>query len=326
MKINRKFLILALLVLLISCTQNSVISEKQEVIITGKIHQYNGNGNRLYLLYSQPGVTESKELLNIDAEGNFKYKIDSYISLDAMLLEGNTYANINFIYHPGDSIHIEFEAGDKELALLKTVKFSGDGDITNNQIINFQTLRKENKLGFDAINLGESNKKNTTDFIFEMNSVKEKQLKLYKAFVDKYSPTDEAKIWAKLFALEPYYYYLDRYGEGKENLPENFYDYTNEILPITNDKFICWKVLENRIMAYTQANVFTAFSKQHPNIDLINSLTDKTSKSDSLFLNIAKDYSSDNMLNQLVISELYKQLFLMNSLVLLYEVKFYNVC
>ena len=314
MKINRNILILALIVLSISCTKNSSISEKQEVVITGKIHDYNSKRNRLYLLYSQPGVQKSKELLNIDAEGNFEYKIASYISLDAMLLEEYTYANINFIYHPGDSIHIEFEAKDKELALLKTVKFSGDGEITNNQIINFQALREENKLGYSAINFDESNKKNTTDFILEMNSVKEKQLKLYKEFVNEHSLTEEAKIWAELFALETYYYYLDGYGQGKENPPENYFDYTKEILPITNDKFICWKVLENRIMSYTQANVFTAFSKQHPNIDLMNSLTDKTSKSDSLFINIAKDYSSDTMLNQLVISELYKQLFLINSI------------
>ena len=314
MKITRNILILTFIVLSISCTKNSSSSEKQEVVITGKIHQYNGKDTRLYFWYSQPGVKDSKELLNIDAEGNFEYQIEGYIPLDAMLFEGNTFANINFIYHPGDSIHIEFEAKDKELALLKTVKFSGDRDKTNNQIINFQTLRKKNKLGYEAINQGESNKKSTTDFILEMNLVKEKQLKMYKAFVDEYSPTDEAKIWAKLFALETYYYYLDRYGEGKENLPENYYDYTKEILPITNDKFICWKVLESRIMAYTQANIFTAFSKQYPNIDLMNSFTDKTSKSDSLFLNLAKDYSSDDMLNQLVISELYKSLLLMNSL------------
>ncbi|MDO5968398.1 TlpA disulfide reductase family protein [Flavivirga aquimarina] len=314
MKIIKITLILNILFISFCCTQKKTFNDKKQVVVTGKVHHYNGENAKLYFIYSQPGVLGSRELIDIDGEGNFEYKIDGYIPLDAVLLEQNTFANINFIYHPGDSIHIEFEAKEKKIPLLKTVKFSEDGNKTNNQIINFQILREENNLGYGAINQAESYKKNVTDFILEMNSVKEKQLKMYKTFVEEQSPSDEAKNWAKLFALETYYYFLDNYANGKENLPDNYSDYNNEILPITLDNLICWSVIEGRITSVVYLDLFPNFSKQNTDLNLISYLTDKTLKSDSLFVNFVRENYTDNLQRQLIFSGLYKNLFGMTSL------------
>ena len=314
MNLTKNILFLVIAFASLSCTRKNAYNDKKQVIITGKIHQFNGDNSKLNFIYSQPGVKESNILLDIDNTGNFEYKFESYVPLDGVLFEKHTYANINFIYHPGDSIHIEFENKNEELSLLKTVKFSGDRAKTNNQIIKFKVLREENNLGYTAINETESYKKKSDDFIIEMNSLKEKQLKIYKTFIEEFKPTEDAKNWAELFALETYYYFSDKYSWENTNLPYSYFDYTKENLPLTIDKIICWTVLEKRIATYSQINLFQKFKEQYPDIHLMNSLTDKTAKTDSLFIKLVKDNPSNSLLDQLVFSGLYKNLFEMNLL------------
>ncbi|MEB2778364.1 TlpA disulfide reductase family protein [Algoriphagus sp. D3-2-R+10] len=314
MKIIKDILIIVTFFIVVSCKQETQYSEKKPIVVTGKIHKYNGKNAALSFVYSQPGVNESTELVEIDSAGNFGYTIEGYIPLDAMLLEQTTFANIYFIYHPGDSIHIEFEANNKSIELTKTIKYSGSRATTNNQIINFQVLREENNLGYGAIDEAKSYQKDLADFILEMNAVKEKQLNIYNSFIEEYSPSEEVKSWTRLFALETYYYFLDKYSWENTNLPDNYFDYNREILPITMDKLIGWHVLEKRITSYLQTNLFPKFAKQYPDIDLIQSLTDKTSKSDSLFIEFVRDNYTDDLLGQLTYSGLYKSLFSMNSL------------
>ncbi|WP_308993405.1 TlpA disulfide reductase family protein [Mariniflexile litorale] len=234
--------------------------------------------------------------------------------LDATISNGNMGVRVHFIYHPGDSIHLEFEAQEKQLSFLKAVKFSGDGAKTNNQIVEFQILREENNLGYEAINESESIKKRLEDFLVEISLLKERQLNTYKTFVEKQHPTNEAKNWTALFALETYYYFLDKYSWNNENLPNDYFDYTKEILPLTLNKLICWKVMENRIMQYNKSILFPKFREQYPEIDLISSITDKIATTDALFIKLVSNHSSNNLLNQLVYSGLYKELISNNML------------
>ena len=97
MKPFNAIIILLLFLFLGSCVQEVKYSEKKPVIVTGKIHQYNGENAALSLIYSQPGVNESTELIKIDKTGNFSFTIEGFLPLDAMLLEQNTFANIYFI-------------------------------------------------------------------------------------------------------------------------------------------------------------------------------------------------------------------------------------
>tara|TARA_R110002049_G_C9152678_1_gene560399 strand:+ start:1493 stop:2992 length:1500 start_codon:yes stop_codon:yes gene_type:complete len=312
MNLTKNILIPIILFITLSCTQKNAYTEKKEVVVTGKIIKHKAENLQLNFIYSQPGIKESTVILDIDSIGNFEYRIESYIPLDATILNRSTNTQVNFIYHPGDSIHLEFEAKAEQLSFLKTVKFSGDGAKTNNQIVDFQILREENNLGYGAINETESYKKEVGDFILEMNALKDKQLKNHRTFIEEFEPTDDAKKWVELFALESYYYFSDKYSWENTDLPDNYFDYTEEILPITTDKLICWTVLEKRITTYSQVNLFQKFEKQYADIDLMNSLTDKTAKTDSLFIKLVKDNSSNSLLNQLVYSGLYKSLFEMN--------------
>lgn len=312
MKIFTNILILTIFITAVSCTRKNIFSKKEQIIVTGKIHQYNGRNAKLYFVYSQPGMKHSRELLEIDSTGNFEYRIKGYIPLDAMIIERNTFANINFIYHPGDSIHLEFESNAKQIPLLKTVKFSGDGAKTNNQLIKFQILREVNNLGYGVINPKEAYKKNTNDFILEMDSVKEQQLNIYRKFIKDYSPTKEAKNWAGLFAIETYFYFLDDYGFEQKNLPDNYYNYNKEILPLTFDKLICWKILAYRINRYhstiIKPKMIQHFASQ------IDAIKTGTKNIDSLMINFIYRNSSHSLLNQLSIADYYTTQFAANEI------------
>ena len=305
MKIRNYILILFLFSIIISCVQKNEFNEKKQVVITGKILQYNGENAKLYFIYSQPGGKDSRELIDIDNAGNFKYEIEGFVPLDAMLFDQTTFANINFIYHPGDSIHVEFEAKDKQLPLLKTVQFSGNGAETNNQLINFQILREENNLGYSAINPNEAYKKNVTDFVLEMNSVKEKQLKFYRKFIEEHSPAQEVKNWTALFALETYYYYLDDYSLEKSDLPRSYFDFNKQILPLTIGKLVSWRVLTSIINSYWR-NITKPAIMQHFS-DKMEGIKNGSINTDSLIINFINTESPDKLLSELLLAHYYTE-------------------
>ncbi|WP_163711168.1 TlpA family protein disulfide reductase [Mangrovibacterium lignilyticum] len=303
MKIIKNILLLTIFFISISCNHKDKFTEKKQIVVTGKIHQYNGENAKLYFIYSQPGGKDSKELINIDSVGNFQYAIEGYIPLDAMLLEQTTFANINFIYHPGDSIHLEFKTNEKQLPLLKTVKFSGDRAETNNHLINFQILREENNLGYGVINPNEAYKKNTDDFITQMDSVKEKQLNIYNQFISKYTPNQETKNWAIYFANETYFYFLDDYSIGKNDLPLNYFDYNKQILPLTIDKLVSWRVLTSRINSYWRNITKPAIVQQFS--DKMEEIKSGSINTDSLIINFINTESPDKLLSELLLAHYY---------------------
>jgi hypothetical protein len=300
----RNILFFLILIVFASCSAKKQDGEIKKVVITGKIIGYDGKKTKLYFLYSIPGCNEIRDSININKNGFFKYKLSSYIPLDAMILDKRTNANINFIYHPGDSINIEFEAKDNQIDLLNSVAFSGNQSKTNNDIIKFQALRESNNLGYGIIDPESKYKLSTNQFVLEMDKIKDKQIALLNKFLKDFNPTLEAKTWASIFAVETYYYYLYEYNvELKKELPSQYSDYLKTISPIRNDQMICWNILNYRISRYLNAHIFRKFSTDYSNLmDKINS--GKINK-DSLLLTLILDSSTDSLLNQLTISNYY---------------------
>ena len=302
----KNVLLILILLILVSCNNGNPSYEKKDTVLTGKVNHYNGENAKLYLHYSQPGSKAIRELINISEDGYFECHLSGYLPLDAMLLEKKTFANINFIYHPGDSIHIEFDTNSEGLALLKTVAFSGDRSVTNNEIIKFQILREENNLGYGAINPNELYKLNTDSFVTEMSKVKDRQLTLLNKFVSENNLTPEAKNWSTLFANETYFHFLDDYGFEK-NVSKPYFDYNKSILPITMDKMICWKILAYRINRYhstiVKPKMLQTFSNQ---MEAINA---ETINIDSLIINFIFSNSTDTLLNQISLADYYTKQF-----------------
>lgn len=302
----KNVLLVLTLSILVSWNNENPSGKKKDIVLTGKVNHFTGENAKLYLDYSQPGSKAIREVINITKDGYFEYHFSSYLPLDAMLLEKKTFANINFIYHPGDSIHIEFDTNSERLSLLKTVVFSGDRSVTNNEIIKFQILREENNLGYGAINPNELYKLNADSFVTEMSKVKDRQVALLNKFVSENNPSQEAKNWSTHFADETYYHFLDDYGFEKK-VTKSYYDYNKSILPITLDKMICWKVLAYRINRYhstiVKPKMLLSFSNQ---MEVIKA---GTINIDSLIINFIFSNSTDTLLNQISLADYYTKQF-----------------
>lgn len=298
------FIIVTTSILLLSCATKNQYDEIKKVVLTGKINNYNGYNAKLYILYSIPGSKEIRDTINVTDSGYFEYQFSCYIPLDAMILEKRTFANINFIYHPGDSIHIEFEAQEKQKELLNSVSFSGDQSATNNDLIKFQRLREDNNLGYGVVDPNIMYKLNTNDFVLEMGKIKEKQIALFDKFVKDFNPSTEARTWATIFATETYFYFLDDYCyERKIELPAQSLNYVESISPITISKMICWKILNQRISKYRSAKIESKFVNNYSSI--MEKINSGDISPDSLFIDFILNSSSDSLLNQLVIANYY---------------------
>ena len=86
MKIIKNILVLTIFFITVSCTQKNTFSEKKQVIVTGRIHDYNGENAKLYFIFSQPGIEDSRELIEIDSAGNFEYEISMRATPDRNLV------------------------------------------------------------------------------------------------------------------------------------------------------------------------------------------------------------------------------------------------
>ncbi|ETN94335.1 TlpA family protein disulfide reductase [Zhouia amylolytica] len=290
------------LLLLISCnTQESGIGNN-EITINGRVNNYNGENAELYLIHSQPGTKKYRESINIDSVGNFKIKLKSSIPLDAFILEKKSFANINFIYHPNDSIYLEFSPQKNNLDLLKTVRFKGGRHQTNNLLIDFQILREENNLGYGAIQ-PISYEKNAIDFKTEMDSLKLEQQELIKRFKNKNSLNTEEKEWITSFGYETYYYFLDDYGFGRENLPDGYFDYNNDVPNITISNIVSWRNLSERINSYSMNRITPEIQKKFSPI--MDDIIDGKINSDSLIIEYFEKNIPNDLLKQLLLSHYY---------------------
>ena len=287
------------LLLLISCNEQK---NKDEITISGKVNDFNGKNAELYLVYSQPGSKNFNKPLDIDSAGNFKIKVRSSLALDAFILDKKSFANINFIYHPEDSIYVEFNSGKKPLDLLKTVSFKGDRHQTNNILVDFQILREKNNLGYGAIS-PISYKKDVSSFITEIDSVKLKQQELVDQFKRKNRLDAETEEWINLFAYETYYYFLDNYGNSKKNLPSNYYNYNNDIATITTSSMISWRILSKRINSYS-SNIMNPYLRKRFN-NIKEDIIDGKVNVDSLVVKHINENTTNSLFAQLLLSQYY---------------------
>lgn len=300
------------LLILISCSDQEIHTNTNEITISGKVTDFNGKNAELYLIYSQPGTKSYYEPLEIDSTGHFKAKLTSSILLDAYILDKKSFANINFLYQPGDSIYMEFSPKKKPVDLLKTVHFKGDRHQANNLLVNFQILREENNLGYEAIQPTISYKKDVNSFVLQMDSVKLRQLELVNQFKNNNSLDPEIEKWIHSFALETYYYFLNDYSFSKNNLPANYFNYNNDLFNITASDMVSWRNLNTRINNYAinimNPNIRTKFSS------LMEDINDGKVNTDSLVIEYIRENTTNSLLAQLLISHYYNSLFSANKI------------
>ena len=299
----KKIHVLAVLffISLVSCNSEKT-PHRKDTVITGKVNGYNGKNADLYIKYSQPGTTQYKEPLTIDSLGNFKFTLFSTIPLDASILDKESATNIYFIYHPKDSIHLEFTPDTKTLPQLKTVKFSGDNAKTNNLLNTFQITREEKNLGYSAITDNQMEAK-ITDFIESMNSLKTRQTALVKEFKKKYSLNKEEETWINAFAFETYYYFLDFYSFGKSNIPNNYYHYYSKLQSIDSTNLSAWRNLSYMVNSYYMHYISPSIRREFN--PLMEEIKNGNIDTDSLVLDYFNKNTKNPLLKELLIARYY---------------------
>lgn len=121
------------------CQKNTISSnEPQEVVITGQvINKRNYDPNTVAIIINDVATGEQIRFLDdLDEEGNFEIRFERYYPQEIML----KYFSIwNVFTHPGDSIHIELDAEKMSSndEIYKALKFSGDADKENEQLLIF---------------------------------------------------------------------------------------------------------------------------------------------------------------------------------------------
>ncbi|MBS9765916.1 MAG: TlpA family protein disulfide reductase [Flavobacteriaceae bacterium] len=307
---KRFLLISSLFLFFVSCNHEKNKPLNKEVVICGKLND-NKDREELYLIYSQPGTKSFDIPLKLDSLGHFKTTLKSAIPLDAMILDRKNSASFHFIYHPSDSIYIEFTPKKNRIEEIKTVRFKADRSKTNNLLVDFQVAREENKLGYDVYNLFENSKNNLDAFIKKTDSIKTAQLNLFNEFKKKHSLNSEEERWMKDFVLETYYYYRDMCGYFKEefgikNIPAGYFDYNKDVENISFPNDIISQELRTRIMRrfmYYMSQKESAFIKKYA--DILDDIKDYKVNSDSLVIDYFKKNISNNDLLQLFIAEYY---------------------
>ncbi|MCI1780131.1 MAG: TlpA family protein disulfide reductase [Bacteroidales bacterium] len=296
------FLFLLLTAFAVCCKRDNV--KPGTVTVTGRVENYNGKNANLSLLVEQPGAENVRQALIVDEDGRFSFSFKAFSSFDAMLLDNNTFANINFIYHPGDSIHISFSANGKMIPLMKSVKFSGNASETNNQIIKFQILREKHKLGYGAVDPETAYKLSEPDFTERMSEIRQRQRTLADSVIHAGHFSKEAEIWIKDFACETYYYFLWDYG-SENKLSDSYYNYDAEISSFSSGQLVSWFITKGRILNYFRDVLLPSMRKKY------GSAEEDTVKgnADSLMIEFLYGQSSNKLLNDLILASYYSEQF-----------------
>jgi thiol-disulfide isomerase/thioredoxin len=313
------FLIILPLFIFSSCEKKQDYRHPKEVTIAGKVLNFDHENNDIYLDINRLGFPTDHENSILDSLGNFCARFKTYIPTDVWIRYSS---NFLILVHPGDSIYVEFEGNtDQRVEILKTIKFRGSGAKTNQDAAAFQCMYFSNPTANDRNAMQKARKslevKEYTNFL---DNQKRQIEKVYENFVTQVSPNQETKLWASIFCDQDYYdalqaYPMEHQHENRLNTSEwdvltSYYDALLNRLPITEKMFIGGYSLSRYVNRFHYGYVWKHF--------LDNKLINKyrTKKGiidapkefmDSLYVYGAIKYTSDVLLRQMVLTEIFNE-------------------
>jgi thiol-disulfide isomerase/thioredoxin len=222
------------LTLIATANPKSPRQEARPVIIAGKVISPRANSS-IVLAINWVGFEQEELKVPIDAYGNFVFKFEAYVPTDAWVAYQT---NFLILFHPGDSIYLEFDGTtNNRMAVLKSVKFSGDAAASNKGAALFQQAYAENPISGYNYEKHTIRIKNSTpsQFVQYCDSLRNETLNFHTAFVKKHGLNPEAASWSKLHAGNRYYhdrtYFPDDHRaalvlkESEWDVPLKYYDY-----------------------------------------------------------------------------------------------------
>lgn len=224
-----------------SCVDKPMIANKKEVIIAGKIINYNNkSGKNILTVYINDNgrAAQINHSTKVDSSGNFQVKFYRYYPQDVMIAYKT---HFQAIVHPGDSIFVEFDGETRQrIKLLESVRFSGDAASLNSKLVkylkNYFETRPSTKL------IHEKEKALIyKDYIKFQDSIRSERNQFREDFFASYKPSKELRRWINLDIQYTYYNHLVKYPSHHKKLnklqkdwkiDDSYYMFLNDIDPI----------------------------------------------------------------------------------------------
>ncbi|NQT27372.1 redoxin family protein [candidate division KSB1 bacterium] len=316
MKNNLWFLIVLLLV---SCSvkKNEKYQIPQKVIIAGKIVNVDPEKLEVKISANQPGFSQKTIITKIDSLGNFSDSLEIYTPTDLWV----TYkTNFLVLIHPGDSVNVIFDGKfNQRPEILKSIQFSGDASDINHDAAKFQQMYFSSPMytNWDAKTKA-AREYDVDQYISYLDTTQQKKMELFQNFLHEVAPTEETIIWAKTYIEEDYFDALVMYPYQHSQLnnlkrddlkiPSSYYDNLLKRLPISESMLISGYALSSFVnrfhYGYAMKNVRDELEKQKLFIDGQNI---PPATFDSLHVYGIIKYTPDELLRQLVLTELFNQ-------------------
>jgi thiol-disulfide isomerase/thioredoxin len=288
--------------------------ELKEITIAGKIECFDSTKSSVEIIVNRPGFSQQIFTSQLDSSGYFIGKFKSYTPTNLYI---NYQTLILVLAHPGDSIFIQFNGSEKnEEALLESIKFRGDAaksnyDITTYNKIFYQsslnTFKNEETFKHKMVLMQNAD---TLKYKHYADSIKIENMKLFKQFVNQYSPNEETETWIKLNIHARYYYDLHQYskthfGDGIGKVPIKFLRYWENLEPVKENMLICGSGLSTLTNMYHYSYVLNkslANCNQYPPTPNL-----PVSFMDSIQVNGIIKLTPDTLLRQFVLTEFFAQ-------------------
>ena len=111
------------ILILTSCSSKTNKKEEltKEVVISGKVNNFNPDNRDISLAINRPGFFQLEVNTKIDSLGHFKASFETYTATDVWV---SYETNFLIVVHPGDNINLEFDGKSQSRStILKTIKF-----------------------------------------------------------------------------------------------------------------------------------------------------------------------------------------------------------
>jgi thiol-disulfide isomerase/thioredoxin len=317
MKLKLTFSLLIIL-LVISCSNKNErdYQKPNRVVIAGKVLNFNPKLLSVKFNVNRIGFNSIHIEADLDNEGNFLTTFNSYTPTDVWIRYKEDFLVLT---HPGDSLYIEFIGNSqKRTDVFKTIKFGGKEAKINREAAELQS--RYYSLAYTDPN--EMKKAitdyNAYDFRSYLDSNQTSINSLFEQFVTDVNPGNETKIWAKeflnshtpiLLSFYPLHQYYNNLPMDSLHLPDGFFNPILTRSPVDKSMFISGyamsNYLNNYLSAYVREYKLVQRAKQ---IDNASGGKKKDGKTyDSLFVYGLMNSTSDTLLKQMLLTELFSE-------------------
>lgn len=306
----------------VCCPISNAQVAAERAILTGTIDHYEAT-IPMSITMHRLGLSSMTIYPKVNDKGDFYAEIDLYIPTQIWI---GYKTNFSVVLHPRDSLWVSFDGNTyQRSALLSTIQFAGTAAVTNTQVAQFQRLYYASELYDQNKNYQAVKNYGPDQYMLFNDTIRQKGKELYAQFINANTTNEESKKWALFESESQYYDNIQFYAMNHKSannlgsmdttfvIPKGFYEKLGSRLPLHIDN------LMNTNSILTFSSLFKFYiNEQLRSLDTKDSnwgitpsgeLFASTAISDSLILNSIVDYTTDPLLQEIMLSHHFSKKF-----------------